>query len=159
MHRLRLVVLPLRVLLALAFALLVLLQTFSFPGQFAHMAQESPDLAPLRWPMTAFAAVELLCVEVVLVCTWKLLGMVRDDRIFTTDALPWVDRIVGAIGTAWVLLTGLFLFVGFTADDPGAPLLLFLLVVAGAVFGLLMLVMRDLLSRATSLRSDLEAVI
>ena len=41
-------VLPLRVFLALLFGILVLFQTMSLPGQFAHMARENPDMAYLR---------------------------------------------------------------------------------------------------------------
>ena len=159
MHGTQLAVTALKVMLVMAFALLVLFQTMSLPGQFAHMAAEQPDLAYLRWPMTAFAVVELVCVQVVIVATWKLLALVETDRIFSEAALRWVDAIVRAIATAWVLLLGVFLYVGFGADDPGLPLLLFLLVVAGAVLGLLMVVMRALLRKATTLRTDMEAVI
>jgi len=102
---------------------------------------------------------ELVCVQVVIVATWKLLAMVETDRIFSEQALRWVDAIVRAIAVAWVLFLGVFLYAGFTADDPGLPLLLFLLLVAGAVLGLLMVVMRALLRQATALRTDLEAVI
>ena len=54
---------------------------------------------------------------------------------------------------------GVFLLVGFNADDPGLPMVLFLLVVCGAVLGLLMVVMRALLRQATTLRTDMESVI
>ncbi|MEU7932230.1 DUF2975 domain-containing protein [Micromonospora echinofusca] len=141
------------------FGILVMLQTFSLPGQFAHMAQESPDLAHLRWPMTAVAVFWVLCVQVVVVCTWKLLTLVKHDRIFSDAALAWVDAIVWAIVAAWVVLLGVFLYVGFNATDPGLPLLLFLLLVGVAVLGLLMVVMRALLRQATTLRTDMEAVI
>ncbi|MGB2572518.1 DUF2975 domain-containing protein [Micromonospora citrea] len=136
-----------------------MLQTFSLPGQFAHMAEESPDLAYLRWPMTAVAVFWVLCVQVVIVSTWKLLTLVKNDRIFTETSLAWVDAIVWAIAAAWVVLLGVFLYVGFRADDPGLPLLLFLMVVGVAVLGLLMVVMRALLRQATTLRTDMEAVI
>jgi len=149
----------LRILLVAAFALLLLLQTMSFPGQFAHMAQESPERAFLQWPLTAFAVVELLCAQVVIVSTWKLLTLVRRDRIFSGAATAWVNAIVWAVLVAWTLLFGLFLAVGLTADDPGAPLLLSVFVVGGAVIGLLMLVLRELLRQATTLRTDMEAVI
>lgn len=150
---------PLRVFLVVLFAILVMLQTFSLPGQFAYMAQQSPDLAYLRWPMTAVAVFWVLCVQVVVVATWKLLTLVRHDRIFSEASLGWVDAIVWAIVAAWVVLVGVFLYVGFNADDPGLPLLLFLMVVGVAVLGLLMVVMRALLRQATTLRSDMEAVI
>lgn len=96
------VVLPLRVFLVVLFGVLVMLQTFSLPGQFAHMAKESPDMAYLRWPATA---------------------------------------------------------VGFNASDPGLPLLLFLWLVGLAVVGLLIVVLRALLRQATTLQTDMEAVI
>lgn len=149
----------LRAFLVVLFGVLVVFQTLSLPGQFASMAEESPDQAYLRWPATAVTVFWVLCVQVVIVCTWKLLTLVRTDRIFTEASLGWVDAIVGAIAAGWVTLVGVFLYVGFTADDPGVPLLLFLLSVGGAVLGLLMVVMRALLRQATMLRTDLEAVI
>jgi hypothetical protein len=150
---------PLRVFLVLLFAILVLFQTLSLPGQFAYMAKESPDMAYLRWPATAVTVFWLLCVQVVIICTWQLLTLVKNDRIFTQAARSWVDGIVWAIVAAWVTLLAVFLYVGFHADDPGLPLLLFLLLTGITVLGLLMVVMRALLRQATTLRTDMEAVI
>ena len=155
----RWVVTALRVFLVSLFALLVLFQTMSLPGQFAHMAEESPDQAYLRWPATAVTVFWVLCAQVVIICTWKLLTLVRSDRIFTHASLVWVTAIVWAIGAGWLTLLGVFLFVGFNANDPGLPLLLFLMLMGGAVLGLLMVVMRALLRQATTLRSDMDAVI
>ncbi|HYP46172.1 MAG TPA: DUF2975 domain-containing protein [Propionibacteriaceae bacterium] len=150
---------PLRAFLVLLFAVLVLFQVMSLPGQFRHMAQESPEMAYLRWPLTAITVFWVLCVQVVVVCTWKLLSLVKRDRIFSEASLPWVDAIVWAIAAAWVVLVAFFLYVGFNANDPGLPLLLFLVVICVTVLGLLMLVMRALLRQATTLRTDMEAVI
>ncbi|MBM0204993.1 DUF2975 domain-containing protein [Micromonospora sp. STR1s_5] len=149
----------LRVFLVVLFGVLVVFQTLSLPGQFAYMAQESPEDAYLRWPATIVAVFWVLCVQVVIVATWKLLSLVKSDRIFTEASLKWVDAIVWAIAAAWVVLVGVFLYVGFNADDPGMPLLLFLLTVGVTVLGLLMVVMRALLRQATRLRTDMEAVI
>ena len=159
MIEVRRAVVPLRVVLVLLFGLLVMLQTFSLPGQVAHMAEELPDDAHLRWPLTLLAVFWILCVQVVVVCTWQLLTLVQRDQIFSHGALRWVDGIVAAIAAAWVVLLGVFLYIGFTADDPGLPLLLFLVLLAGAALGLLMVVMRALLRQATTLRTDMEAVI
>lgn len=153
------VVAVLRLFLVVLFGILVVLQTLSLPGQFAHMAQESPEDAHLRWPLTALAVFWVLCIQVVVVSTWKLLTLVQRDRIFSEGAFAWVDAILYAIAAAWVVLVGVFLVVGFGADDPGLPLLMFLFVVGVAVVGLLMLVMRALLRQATALRTDMEAVI
>ncbi|WP_158851756.1 DUF2975 domain-containing protein [Saccharothrix deserti] len=149
----------LRVFLVLLFGVLVLFQVMSLPGQFRHMAQESPDLAYLRWPLTAVSIFWVLCVQVVVVSTWKLLSLVKKDRIFSEASLAWVDAIVWAVGAAWVVLVGVFLYVGFNADDPGVPLLLFLLTTGVTVLGLLMVVMRALLRQATTLRNDMDSVI
>ncbi|MGW6172823.1 DUF2975 domain-containing protein [Arthrobacter sp. NPDC055138] len=159
MRKTYLAVTALRILLVVAFALLLLFQVMSLPGQFAHMAAESPQLAYLQWPLTVFSIVELLCVQAVIVSTWKLLTLVKHDRIFSKASLAWVDVIVWAVVAAWILLLGVFLFVGFNADDPGMPLLLFLFVVAGAVLGLLLVVLRAVLRQAITLRTDMDAVI
>jgi len=149
----------LRIGLAGLFALLVLLQVMSLPGQFAHMAAESPDKAYLRWPLTAVSVFWVLCAQVVIVCTWRLLGLVHRDQIFSSRSLGWVDAIVVAVLAAWSVLVGVFLYVGFRADDPGLPLLLLLVVLVVAVIGLVVLVLRTLLRQATTLRADLDAVI
>ncbi|OLT17465.1 hypothetical protein BJF78_13165 [Pseudonocardia sp. CNS-139] len=150
---------PLRVFLVLLFGVLVVFQTFSLPGQFAHMARESPEFEYLRWPLTGASVFLLLCVQVVIVSTWMLLTMVKNDRIFSEESLVWVDAIVWAIAAAWLAMVGVLLYVGLNAEDPGVPLALFLVTVGVTVVGLLMVVMRALLRQATALRTDMEAVI
>jgi uncharacterized membrane protein len=85
--------------------------------------------------------------------------LVKNDRIFSEGSLMWVNIIVGAIAAAWAVLLGVLLYVGFNADDPGLPLLLFLMLISVTVLGLLMVVMCALLRQATTLRIDMEAVI
>ena len=150
---------PLRVFLALLFGILVVFQTLSLPGQFRFMAEQSPDLAYLRWPLTAASVFWLLCIQVVIVCVWKLLTLVANDRIFTTESMVWVNATVGSIVAAWVVLAGAFFYVVPRSDDPALPFLIVLVLVGVAVVGLLMVVMRSLLEQATSLRTDMEAVI
>jgi hypothetical protein len=152
-------VLLLRCFLVLLFAILLVFQVMSLPGQFRYMAEQEPDLAHLRWPFTLGSVGLLLCVQVVVVCTWRLLGLVEQDRIFTEASMVWVDTIVRAVAVGWLLLVGIDVLVATVADDPGGPLLLLLLTTGVSVVGLLLLVMRALLQRATSLRTDLEAVI
>ena len=149
----------LRMFLLLLFGILLLFQIMSLPGQFAYMAKESPDLAYLRWPLTAITVFWVMCIQVVIVSTWRLLTFVKNDRIFSEASLAWVNAIVWAIAAAWVVLLGVLLYFGFKAHDPGLPLLLFLMLVGVAVLGLLMVVLRALLRQATTLRIDMEAVI
>ncbi|MEQ0562081.1 DUF2975 domain-containing protein [Amycolatopsis sp. NEAU-NG30] len=149
----------LRVFLVVLFGVLVVFQTLSLPGGIAYHTQQNPHDANLRWPLTAIAVFLVLCVQAVLVATWKLLTLVKKDRIFTSASLKWVDVIVWAVAAAWLVFAGLLVFVGINADDPGMPMVLFLVTVGITVIGLLMVVMRALLRQATTLRSDLEGVI
>ena len=149
----------LRLFLVAFFAILVMLETLSFPGQFAHMAKTHPEDAHLRWPLTALAVFFIVCVQVVIVATWKLLSLVQQDRIFSEQAFVWVNAIIGAIVAAWLVLAGLWLWVGLHADDPGIVVMMTLFLIALSVLGLLMVVMRALLRQATALRTDMEAVI
>ena len=141
------------------FGVLLVFEVLSLPGQFAYMAQQDPEHAYLRWPATAVTVFWVLCTQVVIVCTWQLLTLVKNDRIFTEASIVWVNGIVWAIAAAWVVLGGVLLYVGINANDPGLPMLLFLLAVGVTVLGLLRLVMRELLRQATRLRTDMEAVI
>ena len=105
------------------------------------------------------AVLGLGCVQVVIVCTWELLTLVEDDRIFSAASMVWVDAIVGAIAAAELLLLGTFVWSLVAVGLPGPPVVLLLVLVAGAVVGLLVVVMRALLRQATTLRTDMEAVI
>ncbi|MBN9109291.1 MAG: DUF2975 domain-containing protein [Pseudonocardia sp.] len=149
----------LRVFLVVLFAVLLVFQFLSLPGSFRYMAEQNPDDAPLRWPATIIAGFWVLCVQVVIVATWQLLTRVRQDRIFSESSLRWVDVIVGAIGAGWLVLVAVDVFVLTQADDPGMPMLLLLLTAGVTVFGLLVVVLRALLRQATTLRTDLDAVI
>lgn len=159
MHVTRQLVAALRGLLALAFGMLVVAQIVVLPWLFASWAGDSPAMAGLRWPLFGASVLGLVCVEIVIGCTWRLLTMVEEDRIFSEDAFTWVNGILGAIAAAWVLLLGAFVVVVDRWDFPGLPVALLLLLVGGAVLGLLMVVMRALLRQATTLRAEFEAVI
>lgn len=165
MTSIRHVVGPLRVLLILLFAGLVLGQVFSMPGQFRHMAAEAPELGVVPWLLLAFSILEIVCLQVVIVCIWRLLGMVESDTIFSREAFAWVNGIVRAMAVGWVLLIGIavyvsgYLYVTPRLRDPGLPILLFGMVLVGGVVVLTMAVMRALLVQAAALRTEMEAVI
>ena len=155
----RLAVGPLRALLVVFFVGLVIAQVMSMPGQFRSMAAEDPDMAYLRWPLTIWSILLILCVQVVVACTWRLLDMVRTDRIFSDDAFRWVDVIIGSLATGWVLFVAMATYLAYLASDPGPGILVLGFSLAGAVFLLLVVVLRALLRQATTLQADMAAVI
>jgi hypothetical protein len=164
MTHLRRVVLPLRILLVMAFAGLVAAQIWAVPGVLPDLPDWTFERAFVRWTMGSVSVLALACVQVVIVCTWQLLTLVTQDRIFTAGALPRVNGIVWASVTGWAMLLGTFVcsyyfIVDEVSDDPVLPALLLLLLLVGAVLGLLIVVMRALLRQATTLQTDLESVI
>ncbi len=165
MQRIERHVLVLRIFLATLFAFLILMQVFSLPGDIAHDVAQAPEAAHLLWPILVVQELEILCFQVVIVCTWKLLTMVQKDRIFSEASLSWVNGIVWSFVAGWLILLSLAVyltaFIYFTPElrDPGIPIVLFGMVLIGAVLVLLMGIMRALLRQATTLRTDMEAVI
>jgi small-conductance mechanosensitive channel len=159
------VVTPLRILLVLAFVFLLVMQVLSVPGDILHDLGRAPEAAHVLLPMLVVAELVILCFQIVIVCTWKLLTMVKTDRIFSEASLRWVDGIVWAFVAAWVLFGALAAYltgiIYFTPElrDPGIPIVLFGIVLIGAVLVMLMVVLRALLRQATTLRTDMEAVI
>lgn len=164
MTHLRRVVLPLRILLAIVFAALLVAQIWAVPGLLPDLAEPTLERSFMRWTMGAVSVLGLLCVQVVIVCTWQLLTLVTNDRIFSTSALPWVNAIVWAIAAGWTMLLATlvcayYFIIDEVSDDPALPALLLLSLLVGAVIGLLVVVMRALLRHATVLRADMESVI
>ena len=165
MQKMDWVVIPLRVLLVMVFVGLLVAQFLSLPGEFRQQAEEHPEAGWLPWLLLTFAILEVVCFQIVIVCTWRLLTLVRADRIFSDESFVWVDVIVWAVAAAWVLLAGVSAYlvgiIYFTPElrDPGTPILLVGMVLIGAVVVLTVVVLRALLRQATVLRSDLEEVI
>ena len=94
MTKLHTAILLLRFLLVALFGALVMFQAVILPGSFGYMAEESPEHAHMKWPLLTVSILGLLCAQVVIVCTWRLLTMVEDDRIFTEASGTWADAIV-----------------------------------------------------------------
>jgi hypothetical protein len=164
MPHIRRVVFPLRALLALVFAGLLAAQIWAVPAVLPDLAEPTLERTFMRWVMGTAAVLGLACIQAVIVCTWKLLTAVTNDRIFSASSLPWVNAIVWAVAVGWLMLFGTFVcayyfIIDEVSDDPVLPALLLLLLLVGAVVGLLMVVMRALLRQATTLRADMEAVI
>ncbi|MDF2573771.1 MAG: hypothetical protein K0S05_683 [Agromyces sp.] len=165
MQNMRWVVVPLRVLLVLVFLGLVVAQFLSLPGEFRQQAEEHPEAGFLPWLLLTVAILEVVCFQIVIVCTWRLLTLVSADRIFSEKSFVWVDVIVWTMVAAWLLLAGISAYlvgiIYFTPElrDPGTPILLTGMVLIGGVVVLTIVVLRALLRQATVLQSDLEEVI
>lgn len=147
----------LRALLILIFSGLWVVLCF-VPAEARWQAERFPEQAHWETPFTVIAIFWILCLQVVLVCTWMLLRLVNSDRIFTRAAIPWVNAILLTIAVVWASVGVLGLLLEL--DQPSilsAYALAGLVVIT--VVGLLIVVLRALLIQATTLRTEMQAVI
>jgi hypothetical protein len=159
----RVVVLALQVVIGLALAGSLLVQTVLVPLLWADLA-EAP--AWLRITGVLIVVLGIVTMQVSAVCIWRLLTMVRRGSVFTTAAFRFVDVIIGAITAGSVLTFALAVVLAPGELAPGVIGLICgaSLVVAGVA--LIVLVLRLLLaqavasvSEARALRSELGEVI
>lgn len=152
----------LRLVLVLCALAIAGLMFVAVPAMVVSFWRDDSEHALLWGPLLAIFFLGLLCVEVIIFCTWRLLDLVQQDRIFSRQSEPWVNGIVRAMAAGWVLFACTSPYVYWFAEVDDAPGVLLVGMVLGLVataFLLLMLVLRELLRQATSLRTDLEGVI
>lgn len=144
--------------------LLVLIALGALAGQVViivlvalHVSGSDATVLAVAYSVLAVGAIA--CLEVALAALWVLLSMVRRGAIFDERAFRWVDVISVAGLVAAVLVAALCVHVGEIDDAPGLVGIGLGVVVAGAAFALLMVVMRGLLRSATLLRRELDEVV
>lgn len=157
------VVVVLRGVLAIALAGSLVVQCVMVPLLWADL-DEAP--AGVRVFVVVIVVLGVLALQVIAVCVWRLLTMVRRGTVFSHEAFRYVDVVIGAIATGAVLI---FAMAVALAPGDAAPGIVGLIcgfsLVAGGV-ALLVLVLRMLLvqavaldSRAKDLQSELDEVI
>ena len=113
-----------RISIILLFAIVTMLQIFSFPGQFAHMRRVgSIELLFEIW-LTLLLAVWLFTAQFALLCLWKIVGQISLASIYSSTALKWLDRLVQAFKYALITAITVFISIAIQADDSGAPVML-----------------------------------
>ena len=150
----------LKTLILVLIALLLVCQVFVVPAVAQQMVERSPHLGYLHVPGILVAVGFLLCVQVALVCVWRLLSMVRASIIFSTDAFTYVDIVLGIVALATLLILGSFITLAVAGGaSPSVVILCLLGIVIGAGHALLIIVMRGLLRKASQLEQDLAEVV
>ncbi|MFI9612944.1 DUF2975 domain-containing protein [Streptomyces sp. NPDC052023] len=148
--------LALRGVLVVLLAGSVFVQAVMVPLIGADLEEGASELA---YPRAAFLVVLVLgvvTVQVVLVCVWRLVTMVRRGTVFSHAAFRYVDVVLWAIAAAAVLLSAFgYMLAPGEAVAPGVVLLIGGVVVAALGVALIVLVLRMLLAQAVA--RDVEA--
>lgn len=136
-------------------------QLLFFPVLASQLAEIYPELTWLKWPLLAVVVLLILVAQIAVVAIWVLLAMVEHESVFSAEAFRWVDVIIaaGIVDAALVLGVNAFLSLHVHANPPGLMLLLLALTVGGAALACLMVVMKGLLRKASSLQAELSEVI
>ena len=150
----------LKALIVVLLALLLSTQVFLIPGVALLTAERNPDLAYLAVPGIVGGIVLVVLIEIVLICVWRLLSLVREDRIFSPGAFRYVDVIMATMAASAVLIAGAVVVLAIgRAVNPSILLLGVVGVVIGIALALLVGVMRGLLRKALELEQDLSEVV
>jgi hypothetical protein len=152
----KLTVLALRAVLVVLLAGSLFVQAVMVPLLGADLEGVDADLA---YPPAAFLVTIVLGImtaQVVLVCVWRLVTMVRRGTVFSHAAFRYVHIVIGAIVAAALLMftLGVLLAPG-EAVAPGIVLLVGGVVVAILGVALIVIVLRMLLAQAVA--RDVEA--
>ena len=137
----------LKVVLSIFFALSLMLQFLSFPGQFRYMAEQEPENANLRWPLTALAFTMILAVQIIVVSVWKIVDALERELGKRTQ-LKFVNFAIAALSYIWLVIASGLILLLLNADDPGLPVVITVIETAVTSVGLLFLFYRRLLNRA-----------
>lgn len=153
-------VLALRVVLGLGLAGLLFVQLVMVPLLATDLGEAGPDILRVRAAMLVIVVLGLLAVQVILLCVWRLLSLVRRGTVFVPAAFKFVDIIIAAIAAAALLtfVMGAVLAPG-EAVAPGVVLLLGGLGLLICAVALIVVVLRTLLAQAMGMRQELDEVI
>lgn len=153
----------LRVVIALSFAGSLFVQFWMMPIIWKDLS-ELPDW--LRVTAVLLLILEVVALQVIAVCIWQLLTLVRRGTVFSDAAFRYVDVVIGAItaGSVVTAVIAVMLVPGETAPGVVGLICGASLVIAGVA--LVVYVLRMLLKQAVTreveaehLRSELDEVI
>ncbi|MFF3930480.1 DUF2975 domain-containing protein [Streptomyces hirsutus] len=113
-------------------------------------------LASVRTPVIVIVVLGVVAAQVVLVCVWRLVTMVRRGTVFSLGAFRYVHVVIGAfVAAAFLVFALAAVLAPGEAVAPGIVLLLCGVVVAILGVALVVLVLRMLLAQAVA--RDIEA--
>ncbi|MCP3770038.1 DUF2975 domain-containing protein [Streptomyces sp. MAR25Y5] len=152
----KLTVLALRAVLVVLLAGSAFVQAVMVPLLAMDFDDADAALASVRTPVIVIVVLGVVTAQVVLVCVWRLVAMVRRGTVFSLGTFRYVHVVIGAFVAAAFLVFALAVVLApGEAVAPGVVLLLGGVVVAILGVALVVLVLRMLLAQAVA--RDIEA--
>ncbi len=131
-------------LMVIFMGLLLMLQFLSFPGQFRYMAEQEPETAYLRWPLTVLVFLIIFAIQVCIICLWKII-----DNLFEKGQvqfqIKYINISIAALSFIWITIALSWIILILNADDPGLPVVVTVLECGVTLVLLLYLVFRKLI--------------
>ncbi len=157
----------LRAVLVAALAGSLFVQAVMVPLVWSDMNGADQEVLDVRAPLLLIIVLGIVTTQVVMICLWRLVTMVRAGTVFSHAAFRYVDIVIAAIASASALVFALGVVLAPSeAFAPGIVLLIGGAATVIAGIALVVVVMRSLLMQAVSreaeasyLRAELDEVI
>lgn len=157
----------LRAVLVMALAGSLFVQAVMVPLIWRDMDGADQEVLDVRAPLLLIIVLGIVTTQVVMICLWRLVTMVRAGTVFSHAAFRYVDITIAAIACAAALMYALgFVLAPGKAVAPELVLLIGCAATVIAGIALVVVVMRSLLTQAVSreaetshLRAELDEVI
>lgn len=152
----------LRIVVGLCLLGSLVVQLGLLPMVWLELGTEPPWF---RIPLVTILVLGIVCLQVVGVCVWQLLTVLRQGRMFTRAPFRYINAMIAALGSLSVLILGIAVVARFanhaTPGDEIAPGLVALICGASLVaagVSLLVAVQRSVLAQAVDLHERTEAL-
>lgn len=151
-------VLALRLVIATALAWSVVVQV----AAVALLPFDDDTTTGTGITLAVICVLGVACMQVIGVCIWQLLTMVRRWSVFSGRAFPYVDGVIGAISAEALVVLAVAVVAWLDNhrtppggdDAPGLVVLILLLALVVAGVALVVYVLRILLAQAVALDSE-----
>ena len=151
-------VFALRVVIAIAFAGGLVVQV----GMVALLPFDEDTTTGMGVSVAVIGVLGVACLQVIGICVWRLLTLVRRGTVFSHRSFPYVDGVIYAIATSSVLVLAVAVVAWLDnrstppggEDAPGLVVLIGGLSLVLAGVALVVYVLRVLLAQAVALDSE-----
>ena len=148
-------IVALRSVIGLALAGSLVVQAVMMPLLWADL-EGTPDV--LRGSFIAILIAIVVTMQICAVCVWRLLTLVRRDRVFSAAAFRFVDTIIAAVALASVLTFAVAVLLAPGDLAPGIVGLICGAALVTAGVALVVLVLRAVLAQAVASATEVQVL-